>query len=664
MKTLGILFLDYETYCDLNIKTAGSDAYMAHESLLALLLSYGRWGEKVNVHEFHRSQHLPKSIVDHILKGARVAGWSSFERLATNVLLARMGLPPLAPGQYIDVALMAAEMGYPLTLALAGKALKCDIPKDPVGRLCIQTFCKPNRKGERVKPTDRSDLWRDFVRYCRVDTELMMEIYAKLPPLSGPETALYQMHVAMNDYGVCIDRRACETLLKLSRQIQARLNELLVEATEGAIQTTGQVAKIAEYLGVHSAAEGQLIAGLAGQLDPALNEGKPWDKQQRTVATLRLRGAKSSTAKIPKMLATLDDAGRSRGCFQFCGTKTKRWAGRNWQPQNLPRESLKPVEFSACLATAENGYDAFVQNYPNPLEAISMCLRGLVVPAEGNEFIIADYSAIEARVLCWYAGQQDILNIYEEGRDVYRETAAGLFTTPAEDISEGQRFVGKTLVLGSGYGLGWAGLQRNLRGMGRATSELEAKAYTSGYRSRFHKVPQWWWKLARILNAIYDAEVGETIDASTTLDNGTVYGRGLTFSREEGDTIVITLPTGARLWYHECERVTKEAPWGDMIDVITARDYRSDDGRYDVTHSILAENICSATAREILARGMYACWQAGYQPVMTVHDEVVLEVPIGFGSTGEVDGLLCTRPWFAERLPLKTEAFRAPRYTK
>lgn len=650
-----ILFLDFESYGDLK---HGSYRYVQNGDFMALLLSYCFLDPKTNeatpckVHDFtefnnhvthYDGQELPAEVEEHIEAGGMVAGWSQFERVLLNKFLD----DPLPHEQYLDVMIMSAEKGYPLKLSLSGKALKCPIGKDPVGKLAINKFCKP-RKGERVPPEDDMELWRGFVHYCRVDTELMVDIYRKLPLAIPAEQQLHIMDMRMNDRGIRIDVDACHVLQALSDITKTRLNELLKEATNGAIETTGQVAKIAAWCGTLSAGE------------PALTAAMPtMTPEQRYVAKLRLSGAKISTAKIPKMLGSLGNDGRSRGMLQFCGTKTKRWAGRGWQPHNLPRESFKPWEFDDCLVAAnravyeENNLQEFTRYYPDPLKAISMCLRGLIIPEPKNEFIIADYSAIEARVLAWYAQQSDIIKVYEEGGDVYKLMASSVFKIPEEDISSTQRFLGKTLVLGSGYGLGWKGLQRNLATANPVTDD-EAKQLTYGYREKFSGVVLWW---GFIMGALQRALEGEE-------QKRPFYGE-LLFGKE-GEDVFIELATGNRIWYHEMRLDKKPAPWDENIelDVLTARDYRGEDNRYDVTHSIVAENICSMTAREIMARGMLRCEQAGYPPIMSVHDEVILEVPKGFGSLEEVDKLLCERPYWADPLPLNTEAFRAPRYTK
>lgn len=658
-----ILLLDYETYSPYPIKP-GAYRYALPEDFALLLVSYlwidlvDRTVTECKVHDFVEagSQDFPAEIDNWIEGGGLVAGWSLFEWIITE----RVHPGKLSFDHYVDPSIWAAEEGYPLSLAGAGEALDCDVQKDPIGKKAIQKFCKPNGKGSkarRIMPDEDPDLWQGFVHYCRLDTILMSEIMLKLPPLDGAEWALWQMDLRMNHRGIRIDVDACMALKNLSSAIKLRLNEILTDVTGGEITAVGQVARIAQWCGTTSAGEPALRAALrkVGQLN----------LEQQKVAKIRLAGAKSSTAKIDAMMDSINpETHRSHGTLQFCGTKTKRWAGRIWQPHNLPRKSFKPDEFEQCLELAKDGnLQRFKQHYPDPMEAVSMMLRGLLIPADGCEFIIADYAAIEARIVAWYAGQEDVLQLYREDVDVYKEMAVAVYRKPMEQITDSERFIGKTLVLGSGYGLGWVRLKGDLTSKGIPTSEEQAKLYTRNYRRRFNKVVSWWQRIFGLFRWVLRGN-----DPTLTADGNKrePLKGGLRFSLHNGNDVCITLASGLRLWYRDCQFETRPAPWDESQDYefITARNYGSDFARYDISHSILAENICSATAREIMARGMLRCEHHKYPVVMSVHDEVVLEVEQGFGSLEEVDRLLCEPLWFTQDLPLKTESMRSPRYRK
>jgi DNA polymerase len=241
--------------------------------------------------------------------------------------------------------------------------------------------------------------------------------------------------------------------------------------------------------------------------------------------------------------------------------------------------------------------------------------------------------------------------------------ASAVYGKPLAQINDGERFVGKTLVLGSGYGLGWVRLQMDLNAKQVPTSEEEARQYTAGYRRRFSKVTIWWQTIIGLFRWVLD---GNDPALNSAGRKRQPLRGGMTFGLEGKNDVYIELGTGNRIWYRDCKVEIKPAPWNidEEIEVITARNTNSDSSRYDVTHSILAENICSATAREIMSRGMLRCEQAGYPVILSVHDEVVLEVEKGYGSLDDVDTLLCQPLFFCEDLPLATESIRSPRYRK
>lgn len=640
-----IMWIDFETYSEVDLKKCGVYRYVQSPTFKPLLLAYALGDEEFQVHEFNDSVDWPDAITAHVQAGGRFGSHSAFD----FVILVRYF--PLEASQHVNTVTSCAEYGIPQHLKDAGEFLGLPIGKDPVGHKAIHTFCIPKKvKGEfvRIYPNDEPELWEAFVQYCRVDGILMRMIYHAVPPVSDVEQALQEMDHEINKRGVRLDIESCQTLIGMVDQLKVRLNEVMAEITEGYIQTVGQVAKIAEYCGLPGAAEGVLRNALASGV---LND------KQALVTTLRLTGSKSSVAKLPAMVQSADEAGISRGALQFHGTITGRWSGRQWQPHNLPRAAFSPDEVDLCVERARGPLNEFVDYYEHPMGAISMCLRGMVVPRDGHEFIISDYSQIEARMLAWYAGQSDILKIYEEGGDVYKEMASSVFKKPVANIDKSERFIGKTLVLGSGYALGWAGLQRNLANAGVSATDEEAKDYTTGFRQRFNHVVTWWSEITGTVQSIVEGT------ATLNQDGQVLVGR-LAFGIE-GDSVYVRLPTGKRQWFHGACMEEETAPWGDIVNVIKVRNPRGNGNtRYTLTPSILAENICSATSREILARAMHRLNHAGYAPVLSVHDEVVLEVPVGNGSDAEVAEIMCQRPPWGRHLPLAVELGRASRYGK
>ncbi|MDH3993668.1 MAG: DNA polymerase, partial [Gammaproteobacteria bacterium] len=363
----------------------------------------------------------------------------------------------------------------------------------------------------------------------------------------------------------------------------------------------------------------------------------------------------------------------SRGCLQFCGTRTLRWAGRAWQPQNLPRDAFAAHEVDDLIVKANSlSYDDFKQHYPDPLKSVSMCMRGLVVPDIGKVLIMADYSQIEARLVAWYAGQWDALEVYETGGDIYKEMASAVFSRPAEDITKAQRHIGKCLVLGSGYGLGWRGLQRNLLQQGTVANDEDAQLYTKTFREKWSGIPQFWWAIKEALFTVFDN--GGVLYHSRMGKNGKPERTGMKFGKA-GKSIYIELATGLRCWFHGVKKTREPTPWDktQKHTVLKARNYNFDGGysEYTITHMIMAENICSMTARELMAAGMKRLNHEGYEIIMTVHDEIVMETD-EFSrewdeekhTLEEVEDLMCKRPDWGQDIPLAVEATVDYRYGK
>jgi len=636
---MDICYLDFETYSGVDLKKCGAYRYAFDHTFAPVLLAYAFGDGAVVVHDF-RDGGLPDPVVDHIKAGGVVAGFGQFDR----IILMALG-QDLPPSQYLDIMALAAVDGRPRSLAGCGKALKCSLDKLFEGKEGIQKFCKPYR-GERRYPGDFPELWEKFVAYAGVDVELAREIHHKLPPLSEREQMLYETTCWMNDRGIQVDLDACRTLFDLSTEIKARADEIMAEVTGGEVVSVGQVARIAKWCGTPGASEGVLRVGLA-----AMN------KEQRMVAKLRMVAGRSSTAKLETALKAAGIGGRVRGCFMYCGTSTLRWAGRVIQPQNFPRDCFDADEFDHFIGVADGGYRQVVEAYQDPLKAISRCLRGVLVPAPGHIFIVADYAQIEARVLAWLAQQKDALAAYEAGTDLYREMAASVFNVKSEEVTKDQRFIGKTLILGAGYNLGPAGFRRNLSGIGVEVSAMEAETYIKAFRSKFSKLPVLWQAL---IGAFHDACAGK-------IPND-VADKRLQF-RLEGDTVSITLPSGTRLKYHGVYIKKAAAPWDPeiLIDQAYAIDAKIN-GALPVGPQTLTENVCSALARDLMGAAMIRCERNGYPVVMTVHDELVVEVPDTPDNrehgVERVSRMMCRLPPWGRDLPLKVEGAIMTRYGK
>ncbi|MGI9570434.1 MAG: hypothetical protein ACR2PH_12025, partial [Desulfobulbia bacterium] len=410
-----ICYIDYETYSEVDLPQAGAHNYCADHTFKPLLLAYAFGDDPVKVFQFSEGFpfELPEAVVVHAAGDGVFCAHGQFDRFCLNRSLIQCGFR-LPISRYIDTSVLASEVGLPPSLLGASTAMKLDVRKNPMGKKCIKTFAIPDPVEGRRFPDYDIEMWDIFVDYAKDDVEICRQLHQKLPGLPPVEKKLYELDTRINDRGIRVDLPAVKRFNKLAKAAVKDLNRQVAEVTDGEIQTTGQVAKIAEYLGITSCAE--------KALDAALESGELNDKQT-AVARIRLDGARTSTKKLPKMISGayfIDQ--RCRGQLQFCGTHTKRWAGRGFQPHNLPRESFKPDVVDDVVETVRK--TGSLPDQLDALKTISMCLRGMVIPAPGHILAPADYSQIEARLVAWYAGQTDALAIYDSGGDIYKEMAS------------------------------------------------------------------------------------------------------------------------------------------------------------------------------------------------------------------------------------------------
>jgi DNA polymerase len=639
-----VIYADFETFCEVDLKKAGAYRYVSDPSFEPLLLSWAVDDRDFQVHDFGGRFDVPDELRDRLNSGETVAGFGQFDRICFR----RIGFD-IEPARYVDVMILCAEMGMPRSLKLAAREFGCSVGKEEVGKAAISRFCKLYR-GRRWGPDDSPDLWEQFVHYALVDGVLLREIHRKAKPLSKAEQMLYEMDCRMADRGIRIDIASARQATQLAEELRAKANQLMAEITDGAVTSTQQAARLAAYLGVESISEQNLAEAM-----PKLSGN------QRTAAKLRQANSKLSVSKLDTMIQAADPVDhRVRGALAFCGTITRRWAGRLFQPQNLPRKCFSPDEFDEFMAVCrESTLGELKKAYPDPLAAFSKSLRGMLVPGPGKVFAVYDFAQIEARILAWIAGQLDAVQAYRDGVDQYIRMAAAVFGVPEDRVTDAQRFIGKTLVLGAGYNLGGAGFQRNLARMGVVVEEEDAAEYIARFRETFFKLPVFW---RLLMDTTF--RVLETGQARAIRDGS------LLFRMESPrGPLLVRLPSGSTLAYNRPKVCLVPAPWDEeqKIKAVRAIDPKSG-ARYIVGPQTLTENVCSTISRDIMARGMWRCERAGFAPVMSVHDEVVLEVedsPAERARAVElVPQLLCQAPPWGPDLPLKVEGKLMHRYGK
>lgn len=629
------LFLDLETFCELDLRKAGAYAYAAHPSLEVLLTSYA-WGDgPVQVCE-----GLPP-----IPDGTTVISWGAFDRVVLRALGHQI--------KHTDAAVVSAENGWPLKLETAARAARVKTRKDPAGKRLIKLFCSPGKKKGRVMPEDRPEEWQHFRSYCSDDTVAMREIYRLCAPVQPQERLIIELDQKINDRGVAADLEAVATLATLRDETMRQVNAALAGATGGKITSVTQSQRIAKYLGVKSLAKEHLPGILAAEKDP----------QKRLALRCRVIGSKMSGAKLDAFTATVSPDGRLRGTLQICGAHTRRWAGRGVQPQNMPRDCYSEKEVEGLLEVAPDG-PRVVQEAMGvaPTVAVSKALRGLLVAPPGKVLCVADYSAIEARVLAWLAGQSDVLEIYRSGGDVYKDMASSVYRVPVDEVTSEQRFMGKTLVLGCGYMMGRDRLQESLALKDVRVSDDEAQELVNAFRGRYDAVTLLWERIKEAMFAVV-RDPGKVA----------VYRRApgekplLAFRVRDG-VLQVLLPGGSVLRYHRPRIERVPAPWdpNQKIPAVTA-EHRASTGhwaRRPMSPGLTTENIVQSIARECMGDGMLRVDRASFNLILTVHDELISEEPEDNPRLGEYKRLLRVPPRWAPDLPLEVEAGVMRRYGK
>lgn len=676
----------------------------------------------------------------------------SFEKaIWMNVCASQLGWPTVPNTSWRCSAAKAATHSLPRALGDAAAALNLDIRKDEEGSAVMKKVSKPRKpkqsdwqawgrqyapcptcgssgripswkkdgtptkKGERCPgclgsgwDKDLRDhlppmpvLWHEsrelFERlwaYCRIDVLAEEAISHALPDLSDDETAIFLLDQTVNERGFGIDTEAVDVALDLVDDEFADLNTELAILTNGEVEKASQRAKMLRWL----AAEGcELDDTTADTVAETLERTDLPPNARRGLEIMATLG-KSSTAKYEAMRNWVCPDGRVHGGLLYHGASTGRWTGSGVQPHNFPRGDIKdpvtkdapdPDLLWAFLRTKDR--ELIAGEYGSVMAALSGGLRGAIVPRPGNQFYVADFNAIECRVLFWHADDQGGLDIFHNNVDPYNDMASTIFGYPvnrkAPEHKE-QGAVGKVAILGLGYGMGAAKFVATALTMGGVTipediyctncgegskrhqrwdcecenwnpdrdeSTMTSVKVVDAYRERFWKVKNLW------------KDQNEAAIKAVVTGRHIACGRVEWFLAEHGDFLHCRLPSGRLLGYPN-PRVRKElTSWGKEQPALSYMGMNQFTRKWQRQRSyggLLVENIVQATARDLMAEAMVRAEAAGYETVLTVHDEMLSEAPIGFGSVHEFEGLMAALPAWAAGCPVKAEGYCASRYRK
>ncbi|WP_422447845.1 DNA polymerase [Thermoanaerobacterium sp. DL9XJH110] len=649
MRVLGI---DIETYSSVDLARCGVYAYTEAPDFEILLFGYAFGDEPVMVIDLAQGEQLPPEVFEaltnpNIIKTAYNA---NFERTCIAKYF-RISTPP---EQWRCSAVHALTLGLPGHLEEVAKALKLEQQKDAAGKALIRYFsipCKPTKSnGMRTRnlPEHAPEKWKRFIEYCRQDVEVERAIRKTLEkyPVPEKEWKLWQLDQRINDSGVMVDLELVRNAITFDTTYQKRLEKEAITLT--GLQNPKSVAQLKTWL---QETEGVEIESLSKETVPVLLEKAGCETVKR-VLEIRQEMAKTSVKKYQAIDRAVCPDGRVRGLLQFYGAnRTGRWAGRLVQVQNLPRNSMPDLDLARRLLKAGE-YELLELLYDSVPEVLSQLIRTAFIPSPGSRFIVSDFSAIEARVIAWLADEKWRIDVFNSHGKIYEASAAQMFKVPVESITKDNplRQKGKIAELALGYG-GSVGALVAMGALKMGLTEEELPELVATWRETNPNIVQFWWDVG---NAAIKA-----VKEKTTVS----LHHGIDFSYESGG-LFIRLPSGRRLAYVRPKIETDKRFGNPILTYEGVEQGKKSWGRISTYGPKLVENIVQAVSRDCLAEAMLRLDVAGYKIAFHVHDEVILDVPNGFGSLEEVSEIMSQPiPW-APGLPLRADGFETDYYMK
>ena len=603
------LFIDIETYSGVDIRSAGLYPYVESDDFEVLLIAYAWGDEPVQVLEGPALNLDAPALTDpSILK---IAHNNAFERTALGKWFGAY----LPPEQWGDTMILAAMNGLPMSLEAAGAALQITDQKLDTGTALINYFCKPCKptiaNGGRTRnlPEHAPDKWEKFKEYCRRDVEAMRQIYRRLQSFPVPdwERKVWCLDARINERGVLVDTDLVQSAIAVDDAFKAEHTEEMRHLT--GLDNPNSVAQLKEWLEAVGVSCETLNKATVSDL-----RKQATDKTTKRVLELRQLLGKTSTKKYNAMLNMAGKDHRVRGITQYYGAgRTGRWAGRGVQLQNLPQNHLDQLGIVREIVR-DRDLETLELCYNSVPDVLSQLIRTAFIAKEGHTFLVADYAAIEARVIAWMAGEKWRMDVFANGGDIYCSSASQMFKVPVEKhgVNGHLRQKGKIAELACGYGGGVSALKAfGADKMG--LTEEEMQSIVSQWRAASPNIPRLWREA--------EAEAKRALRNPGYITR--VYGTDVYYYRDK-DALRCKLPSGRILTY-----------WGARLDndgSICFMGQNQTTRKWEKTSTWggkLVENIVQAVARDCLAVALLRLDEAGYDVTFHVHDEVIVEAPEG-----------------------------------
>ena len=658
-----IVHIDIETFSDVNLAKCGVYRYAESDCFQILFVAYAFDDGPIQIADLAGGDPFPQELLDVFFDPGTtcMAHNAQFERVCFSGYLKRQ-----YPGMYLRedeflnpdgwycTMVQAAELGLPFSLDGVATVLKTGEQKDKRGKDLIRYFCVPCRptkaNGGRTRnlPEHDPQKWAEFKAYCVQDVATERDIHRRMQhfSLSEAELAFYHMDQRINDRGWKIDlpfvRQAIACDMLYSEQMTARAYELT------GLENPNSVSQLKGWLEARGIRLDSLSKKAVAQAVKELDSGG-CDAEVLEMLKLRQKLAKSSVKKYEACERAVCKDGRARGLFLFYGANhTGRFTSRLIQVQNLPQNHLEPLEIARNLVKTGR-FDALEYFFGNTPQVLSELIRTAFVPKEGCRFIVADFSAIEARGLSWLAGEEWRMEVFRTHGKIYEATAANMFHIPMENITKTspERQKGKQAELGCGYG-GSVGALISMGALENGLKESELQDIIDAWRQANPKIVQLWYDIDRA--------------AHRAIRTGQPQKVGKICIAHQSGMMLIRLPSGRKLVYIRPRLEPNR--FGHMSITYEGIGVGNKWERLETYGAKLVENITQGMCRDILVEAMRRVEQAGFDIVAHVHDEMIVEVPNGVSSVEEICGIMSIPPEWCADLPLRADGYECRFYRK
>ena len=642
-----VLEMDIESFSDVDLIKCGVYAYADSPAFEILLFAYSFDGGETQIIDLAQGEKLPAEVEEAIfdVSVTKTAYNANFERTCLSKYFGRY----IPPESWHCSAVQAAMLALPRSLEDVGRVLGLDEQKMKEGKELIRYFCipcKPTKaNGGRMRnlPCHAPEKWELFKTYCKRDVDVEKSIRRKLHnfPIPESEMELYRIDQRINDRGVLVDMKLVRNAVSCERLHKEVVTKRAYELT--GLENPNSVAQLKGWLGdkgmeaesLSKKAVAEMIAETDGEVEELLR--------------LRLMLAKTSVKKYEAIERSACSDGRVHGMLMFYGAnRSGRWSGKNVQLHNLPKNYLPDLELARELVK-QGRFEDIELLYDSTPNVLSELIRTAFIPKPGCRFVVADFSAIEARVMGWLSGEEWVLDVFRGDGKLYEMTASRMFGIPMSEIGKGssERAKGKVASLACQYG-GSSGALVSMGALDMGLTEEELPPLVAAWRKANPHMVQFWW------------DVDAAAVKAVTEKQKTKVGK-IIFEYKSG-ILFITLPSGRKLSYVKPRMaVNKFGRDGLTYEGISENKKWS---RIETYGPKLVENIVQGTARDLLAEAMLRVEKKGYPIVMHCHDEIIAEVPEDSGSVDEMCEIMAVQPEWAEGLPLRADGYQCSFYQK